>query len=437
MERHRAMNQEAAKGTAQLAFIGDSITHAFGGEPRSNESFADRGKDTWDLFYGDRHAINLGISGDRTQHVLWRLENGNLDGIKPKVAVVMIGTNNSGSESASQIAEGVEAVCLKVKEKSPKTKILLLAVFPRGNADSPERAKLTDTNRQLESWAKEKRIEFMDIGSVFLDARGEIPNDVMPDKLHPFAFGYRKWAMAIEPKLSKLFGDKSKCNDDPKNSAVVPVTQQRDSYNWIERHQAVLTYMAKHKPSLLFIGDSITHMWGGPPTTPGWDRGLAAWTSSFARWNPADLGYGWDRTENVLWRLEQGELDGVDPKAVVLLIGTNNLHLNTSEEIRDGIDAILSKIQQRAPKCKIILVGILPRDEKPDGELRLKAAALNKLLPEVAKRHLATYLDLGNAFVGADGMISKEIMFDFLHPTPRGYEILAKGLQPILERILK
>ena len=119
----------AQKGESKLVFIGDSITHAFGGEPDTGESFHNRGKDTWDLYYGADKPLNLGISGDRTQHVLWRLEHGEIGTCHPKVAVVMIGTNNLGSNTPAEIEKGVEAVSERVKSLTPGAHILLLGIF--------------------------------------------------------------------------------------------------------------------------------------------------------------------------------------------------------------------------------------------------------------------------------------------------------------------
>lgn len=210
IRRHEAMAARAKQGDIDIVFIGDSITHAFGGEPRTGEGFLDRGKDSWDYYYGDRKALNLGISGDRTQNVLWRLDNGELDGIKPKVAVVMIGTNNTPFNSAEQVAEGVEAVCDKIVAKQPKTKVLLLAIFPRDKAASQLRAKVDGANAMLAAWAKSHSVSFLDINSTFMDANKEIPSDLMPDLLHPFGKGYRLWAERMEPTLAKLLGQKPK-----------------------------------------------------------------------------------------------------------------------------------------------------------------------------------------------------------------------------------
>jgi lysophospholipase L1-like esterase len=159
MKRHESFNERVKKGNVDLIFIGDSITQGWEG----------KGKKVWDEFYGKRNAVNLGISGDRTQHVLWRLDHGNVEGIKPKAAVIMIGTNNSGSNTSEQIAEGVKAIVEKLKEKLPETKILILAVFPRGaNKDDARRKVNAGANELIAKLADDKQVFYLDIGPKFL-----------------------------------------------------------------------------------------------------------------------------------------------------------------------------------------------------------------------------------------------------------------------------
>src|SRR5262249_25243781 len=149
------LNSRVKDGKAQLLFIGDSIT----------QGWENQGKDEWAKHYSTRNAVNLGIGGDRTQHVLWRLDNGNIDGVKPKAAVIMIGTNNSGSDSAEQIAEGVKAIVDKLRTKLPETKLLLLAVFPRSEKPSEEkRVKLAKVNEIIAKLDDGKYVYYLDIG---------------------------------------------------------------------------------------------------------------------------------------------------------------------------------------------------------------------------------------------------------------------------------
>jgi len=184
----------------ELLMIGDSITQGWEGG----------GKEVWGKFYTSRKAVNLGISGDRTQHVLWRLQNAPLSGVKPKAAAVMIGTNNSNADhnTPGQIAEGVAAIVRTLRDKLPNTKILLLAIFPRGENFNAQRGKITQVNQVLQKLDDGKNVVFLDIGHRFLDSNGLLSADIMPDYLHLTPKGYEIWADAIEPKLSEWLGSK-------------------------------------------------------------------------------------------------------------------------------------------------------------------------------------------------------------------------------------
>lgn len=196
---HERFVKIAQEGKAQLVFLGDSITAGWGGK-----------KDIWEKAFGKYQPANFGIGGDRTQHVLWRIQNGELDGIKPKACVVMIGTNNSGSDPAEGIAKGVTAIVETIRAKQPQAKILLLAVFPRGEKPStpekanPGRDKLKQVNEIIAKLDDGKSVHFLDIGAKFLQPDGSISKDIMPDFLHLSAAGYQIWADAISPKLAEL-----------------------------------------------------------------------------------------------------------------------------------------------------------------------------------------------------------------------------------------
>jgi len=199
--RHKSMNERIKKGNVDLVFIGDSITQGWEGA----------GKEVWAKNYTSRNAVNLGIGGDKTEHVIWRLQNGNLDGVEPKVAVVMIGTNNSGGNAytGQQIGEGIVEVVKTIQQKSPKTKVLILAIFPRGEKPNPQREKNAEASAVAAKLADNKQVFFLDIGPKFLTDDGTLSKDIMPDLLHLSPKGYQIWADAIEPKLKELLGEKS------------------------------------------------------------------------------------------------------------------------------------------------------------------------------------------------------------------------------------
>ena len=199
MKRHESFNQRVAKGNVDLIFIGDSITHAW-------ES---SGKAVWAKHYAKRNAVNLGIGGDRTQHVLWRLDNGNIKNIRPKAAVIMIGTNNSGDgrSTAEEMIDGVTAVVDKLRAKLPKMEILLLDIFPRGQRINAQRGKILQVNQVLSRLDARPHVTFLRIGHNFVSPDGTIAKDIMPDFLHLTPKGYEIWAKSIEPTLARLMGE--------------------------------------------------------------------------------------------------------------------------------------------------------------------------------------------------------------------------------------
>jgi lysophospholipase L1-like esterase len=187
--------EQSKKGPIQVVFIGDSITDGWRGS----------GHATWQTSFGDKYnALNLGIGGDRTEHVLWRIAHGELDGITPKAIVMMIGTNNSGSSVHDMIA-GVTADVAAVHDKLPHAKILLLGIFPRGaNPADGARAKIKQVNEALSKLDGKDNVKYLDIGAKFLEADGALPGSIMPDALHPNEKGYAIWAEAIRPMLEEL-----------------------------------------------------------------------------------------------------------------------------------------------------------------------------------------------------------------------------------------
>ena len=198
MNRHKSFNTRVAKGKVDLVFIGDSITQAW----------ENPGRKVWAKFYGKRNAVNLGISGDRTQHVIWRLDNGNLYNIQPKAAVIMIGTNNSGSNTSQEIADGLKIIVKQIRTKSPKTKILLLGVFPRGTNNADKKRQVNEGANAIFSKLDDgKHVHYLDIGPKFLEKDGTLTREIMPDLLHLSEKGYTIWAESIESELAKLLGE--------------------------------------------------------------------------------------------------------------------------------------------------------------------------------------------------------------------------------------
>lgn len=194
--RHAELNRRASEAAAgegvDLVFLGDSIT----------QGWESHGKEPWQRFYANRKALNLGISGDRTQHVLWRLQNGNLDGLRPRLCVLMIGTNNAKDDPALDTVDGIFAILRELRRTQPQMRILLLQVFPRGaGAGDPLRKTNDLVNERIALAEKDPMIEVLDLAPTFLEEDGTLPRTVMPDLLHPEEHGYLLWAEAIEAKI--------------------------------------------------------------------------------------------------------------------------------------------------------------------------------------------------------------------------------------------
>jgi arylsulfatase A-like enzyme/lysophospholipase L1-like esterase len=195
--RDREKREQARAGGHELVFLGDSITQGWEGA----------GRTVWDEFYASRHALNLGFSGDRTEHLIWRLAHNQLGPNRPKVAVVMIGTNNTGHQmqEPEEVAAGVRRILELLAEKSPDTRVLLLGIFPRGATSwDPGRVNNLGINQRLRLLADGDRVRYLDLGDAFLEPDGTLSREVMPDHLHLSTEGYRRWAQALEPALREL-----------------------------------------------------------------------------------------------------------------------------------------------------------------------------------------------------------------------------------------
>jgi lysophospholipase L1-like esterase len=226
--------------------------------------------------------------------------------------------------------------------------------------------------------------------------------------------------------------------DPEKNSALKPAP--RDP-NWVKRHEGFVAEAKRGGVDVLFLGDSITD---------GWRRlerggGKKVWDAHFAPLHAANFGISGDRTQHVLWRMANGELEGINPKAVVLMIGTNNAGFerdgttprNTPAETAEGVATIVRTLRAKFPATKILLLAVFPRAEKPTDPLRLQVASINTIIARLDDGRNVRYLDIGPKFLAADGTLPKDIMPDFLHPNEKGYEIWAAAIKEPLGALLK
>jgi len=223
----------------------------------------------------------------------------------------------------------------------------------------------------------------------------------------------------------------------PLPSTLVAVTQDRSwpQYDWQKRHELTSAAVKRAQPQILFIGDSITHFFGGEQFDGYSLRGKNTWDEFYAPRNAGNLGFGWDKTENVLWRLQHGAIDDISPKLVVMMIGTNNTGECSAPDIALGIESIVREFEKRLPQSKILLLGVFPRGEKP-GPARAKIAEINRIIARLDGTHNVIFLDIGPKFLTPEGLITKDIMPDFLHPNEKGYRIWAEAIEPTVKKLM-
>ncbi len=244
------------------------------------------------------------------------------------------------------------------------------------------------------------------------------------DGTHPNDLGMMRYADGYEYKLRAILNEPV-----GSSSTTLPITQYREpgNYDWEKRHREILKANQSDPPKTVLIANSIIHFWGGLPRTKI-AREEESWEKLFTPLGVRNYAYGWDRIENVLWRTYHGELDGFKAEKVMVMIGTNNLHLNSDDEILEGLELLMLAIKSRQPQAEIVAMGLLPRR---DYEKRIEK--LNQSIARLADEISIEYADLGSVFLKEKNQIEESLFSDGLHPNQAGYLKLRKALMPLLE----
>ncbi len=222
----------------------------------------------------------------------------------------------------------------------------------------------------------------------------------------------------------------ARAEDKKENTAIKPAMKDKG------RHDKFVEIAKRGGVDVLFLGDSITDAWGGEGHGPR-SAGAAIFEKEFKPLKAANFGIGGDRTQHVLWRLQNGELEGIQPKVVMLMIGTNNLSSNTPEEIAEGVTAVVKEIHKKSPKTKVLLLGIFPRSAKASDPIREKLGKVNEIIAKLDDGgKTVKYLDIGKKFLEEDGTLTRKIMPDLLHLSPEGYQIWADAVKKPIEELL-
>ena len=225
-------------------------------------------------------------------------------------------------------------------------------------------------------------------------------------------------------------------------STCIPVAKiENDCYDWDQRHAMILEQVEKNKYDIVFIGDSITHFWEG---ASGPDYGSSVWKKYYGNRRVLNLGYGYDRTQNVLWRLDSGELAGQTPKIIITNIGTNQFSktekhpLDSPEDAAAGIIAVAGKLREMFPETCLVFMSVFPRGSESTSPFRELISSTNAIVRKHLERKKNTeVIDLTQAFLLPDGTIRRECFQpDMTHLAVPGYEIWAAAVEPLIRRAL-
>lgn len=330
---------------------------------------------------------------------------------------------NMGGDRAPKIYERTINGVHKIREKT-KAPILLVEHYTISHLGSSIEEEQNYKKLNLELRKVYRTLMKEGVQELYLLTEEELglTQDCSVEGWHPNDLGMQVYADAYIPKIKEILDEECE-----KRTVFMPCTQQRDPYNWKQRHEEILALNKKQAPEILLIGNSITHYWAGEPTAHI-VRGEDSWNKLFKGKVVRNLGFGWDRIENALWRIYHGELDGYEAQKVILLMGTNNLDKNTDDEIIDGINELVRAVRHRQPTAQIYVAGILPRAWKES-----RVATLNKLLETRLKADEATFVDMSSELTQPNGQIIKELFSDGLHPNKEGYQRMAKMLEKVIK----
>lgn len=444
MPRHQSKVAEAAKKAPKVVFIGDSITHHW-------DTCATAQRDKY-FSKGDLKMLNLGFEGDRTQNVLWRLTEGKeLDGFEAKVVFLMIGTNNAGwgKEPPIDTIAGIREIIRVIREKQPKAKLVLTAIFPRGKDGNDFCRKYNATvNREIVKFADGKDIVWLDFNDRFLNADGTLPQKMFPDFLHPTGDGYEIWAEEALPYAKAALAGKpmpkpKKGSSSAKAGAAdAPLAAQAVSRIgcegsgakdwWLDRAIASRRQIVESKGEidLVFLGDSAAY---------GWEKqGKDSLAELRKTYSVVNIGYADDSTQNVLWRVQNGELDHYTAKCILLAVGTDSVRngKDKPEEVASGIRQILDVIAKKQPKTTTLLLSVLPVGNGPKSASRVHGEKVNDIIKGYADGKKVIWVDFTNNLLDAKG---DNLMWmpDRGHLSAVGYrEICMPVVLPLFKGIL-
>ncbi len=374
----------------------------------------------------DNPLINLGFSGNG------RLEDELIDlmaEIDAKLYILDCLPNLSPNKNLSldDVRGRIISSVKNLSKKQPEVPILLVehAGYSDGSTNLKRQETYTELNQLLRETYAGLKAEGADNIYMLTKAEIKLGYEDFVDGTHPSDLGMMHYAEAYEKFIRLILNEPI-----GKSSTIIPVTQLREpgNYDWELRHQELLRMNKAAPPKICFFGNSITHFWGGLPEGP-YSNGGNTWDENFKDLGIRNFGFGWDRIENVLWRVYHGELEGFEAEQIVVMLGTNNLHLNTDEEIIDGLRLLIQAMKARQPNAKLSLIGVLPRKNYEE-----RVYDLNLKISKLAGSLQVHYTDIGRNLLNEDEKIEESLFSDGLHPNVEGYRILGPELRQYLKR---
>ncbi|MCF0042838.1 SGNH/GDSL hydrolase family protein [Dyadobacter fanqingshengii] len=412
----------ATRPDKPIVIYGTSIAHG---------ACASRPGMAWTAILGrklDHPLINLGFSGNgRLEEEVVSI----VSEIDAKIFVLdclpnlTIRPDSKLGITIEDVKNRILATTRALRKKHPNTPIVLASHAGYTDEDMNPQSKhfYSEVNETLKEAFAQLKSE--GVRQIFIIPKADFGQDIetMVDGTHPNDLGMMRYAEGYEKHLRQILHEYKGIA-----STTRPVIQMRElnNYDWEARHQEILDLNRKNPPATVIIGNSITHFWGGLPKGPR-ATGADSWDDTFGK-NTRNMGYGWDRIENVLWRINHGELDGYAAKQVLVNIGTNNLHLNSDEEIVEGWRMLIDAIKFHQPDAQIIMLGIYPRRQQEG-----RVSVINEKLAQLTGEMNVNYLDPGKVFLQKDGKIDETLFSDGLHPNAKGYKLLGDSIKPLVK----
>ena len=370
-------------------------------------------------------AVGLGYSGDTTENVLWRLQNGELEGYTPEMALVMVGNNNTmlrseEEEPPSDTALGIRAIVDTIKERSPETKICVFAILPCGrDSNDPRRTRNAAVNDAVRVLLAGTDVAFYEINNQVMDVDLIFGEDYSYDGIHLNATGYNVWVKNINNIIAPVFPT------EVKPDSQIPTTRFGEQW-WKDRIYEIRcnTFEGKTgRPNLVFFGDDLAKGWE--------DQGAEAAKEAFGTRRRLVAGIDGDSLPVLLWRAKNSSLSTYRAGYIVIHAGVVDSEL-PEDEFVDAFKLIFTEAKGKQSGGKIIVLALPPRGAEPDDPMRARVANINKELAKMVDNNKTFFVDCNDELLDENGRLTEEMSPDAIHFTSKAYEIWAQAIAKIM-----